>query len=274
MDTLIVGSVLGMTTLGFYDKAFTTMNRLVVRLAVGQANFRIFSIIQEDNARFRRAYLRLILTVSLIALPAFGAAIAVAPTLFTVLFGKRWVAAALPFQILCVGGVLRLYDGYASHANEALGGIWAQVRRQALGAILVVIGVWTGARFGGVVGAALGVAVAMAVLSATMQTLVSRMTGLPLRAMLGAQIPAAVCTMGVVAVLLGVEALLRREAPGVAAWQLLAVQALAGGAFYAVFLLRSPFASVRGLVHETAHDLGLHRVMQAPRAFAVGLFRR
>ncbi len=47
-----------MTSLGFYDKAFSTMNRLVNRLTLGQAPFRIFAIIHEDRERFRRAYAR------------------------------------------------------------------------------------------------------------------------------------------------------------------------------------------------------------------------
>ena len=274
LDTLIVGSVLGVTALGFYDKAFTLMNRFVVRLAVGGANFRIFSIIQEDPDRFRRAYLRLILTVSLIALPVFGGAIAVAPALFAVLFGKAWLASVLPFQILCVGGVLRLYDGYASHANEAMGAIWNQVRRQALGAVLVVIGAWAGSRIGGVVGAATGVTAALAVLSVTMQTLVCRVTGLTWRQMLGAQLPAAVCATGLVAVVLAAREVMGGAVPDVAAWQMLIVQLLSGAAFYLLFLVHSPFPSVTALVQETAVDLRLHTALARVKGFGSALFRR
>lgn len=259
MDNLIVGTVLGVTALGFYDKAFTTMNRIVNRLAVGQANFRIFSIIQEDPARFRRAYLRLIFTVSLIGLPAFGAAIVAAPALFAVLFGGGWSSSVLPFQILCVGGILKLFDGYASQANEALGGIWAQVRRQAVGAVLVVVGAWLGSRYGGLLGAAVGVSSAIAILSATMQALVRRMAGLTWREMLGAQVPGVTCALGLAATMLLASTLVTRTIEDAAGWQLLMIQALAGGGFYLLFMLRSPFALVRTLVQETANDLGLDR---------------
>lgn len=259
MDNLIVGTVLGVTALGYYDKAFTTMNRVVGRLAVGHANFRIFSIIQEDQARFRRAYLRLIFTVSLMGLPVFGGAMVAAPALFTVLFGDGWQEAVLPFQILCAGGMLKLFDGYASQANEALGGIWAQVRRQGLGAVLVVSGALLGSHLYGVVGAAMGVSAAIAILSLMMQSLIKRIAGLTWGEMLKAQVPAAVGTVILIAVMAAAATALHRTVSEPSAWQILMAQGTAGGIFYVLFLIRSPFTSVRDLVWETVKDLGLNR---------------
>jgi O-antigen/teichoic acid export membrane protein len=197
-----------------------------------------------------------------------------APSLFVVLFDETWLPSVVPFQVLCVGGVLRLYDGYASHANEALGGIWAQVRRQALGAVLVAVGAWGGSMLGGIVGAAVGVTLALAVLSAMMQTLVSRLTGLTWSEMLTPQLPGLVCAAGLVVVLLTVEAVSGEMRPGLPAWQLLAAQVLAGAAFYVAFLACSPFRSVRELVRETLMDLGISRRLQAVRWLPSGLLPR
>jgi O-antigen/teichoic acid export membrane protein len=257
IDTLIVGSVLGMTALGFYDKAFTLMNRLLGRLALGGGNFRIFAIIHEDRVRYRRAYLRMTLAISLIALPGFGALMVMAPAVIVVLFGKSWLPSVVPFQILCVAGVIRLYDGYASAANEVMGVIWLQVRRQAVGVVLVAVFTWLGSRYGGVVGAAIGITAALALLTASMQALVIRETGITAGEMLRAQLPAAVCALGIMVVALCTEILIRRWVHEPAAWTMLLGQAGTGCIFYAWFILRSPFASVRGLVHETIADLGL-----------------
>lgn len=255
LDNVVVGRVLGVTALGFYDKAFTTMNRLVFRLTLGQTYFRIFAIIHEDIERFQRAYTRLILTISLIGLPVFAGCIVVARPLFEVMYGPRWLPAVLPFQLLCVGGMLKLLNAYASQANEAAGGLWAQVRRQAFGAVLVVIGAGVGSLRGGITGAALGVLIAMAILTVALQSLVRRVTHLTWRGLLAPQVPGATCALLLVAVLLMAGFGLRALVPEPPAWLLLLVQALAGGLFYGAFVLFSPFRAVRDIVHETLADV-------------------
>jgi O-antigen/teichoic acid export membrane protein len=255
LDNLIVGRVLGMTALGFYDKAFTTMNRIVNRLTLGQAYFRIFSIIHEDPERFRRAYSRLVLTISLIGLPAFTAAIVVAESLIVVMYGDKWRPAVLPFQMLCVGGILKLLNAYASQANEAAGHVWPQARRQAAGVVLVVAGAWIGSLYGGLTGAASGVAVAMVLLTAAMQSLVRRTTGLTWGEMLRPQMPAMVGSAALVAVLLAVGMVWRATAGEPHPLPLLLAQMALGGLFYGAFILFSPFAAVRDLVAETVSDL-------------------
>lgn len=255
LDNLIVGRMLGMSQLGIYDKAFATMSRFVQRLTLGQAPFRIFSIIHEDAERFRRAYSRLILSITLLGFPALAGCIVAAKSLFVVLYGEQWLAAVLPFQVLCVGGMLKLLDAYASQANEAAGNIWAQAYRQSVGAVLVVIGAMAGSYYGGVTGAAGGVLCAMIVLTCSMQTLVRRATGLSWRGMLEPQLPAWFTTAVVVVVLLATEALVRILAPTAAAWQLLLAQVVGGGLFYGALVIFSPFAIVREIVSESANDL-------------------
>jgi O-antigen/teichoic acid export membrane protein len=255
LDTLVVGRVLGMTALGLYDKAFTTMNRIVNRLTLGQAYFRIFSIIHEEPVRFRRAYSRLVLTISVLGLPAFAAAIVVARPLFVLMYGERWLPAVLPFQLLCVGGVLKLLNAYASQANEATGNIWAQTARQAFGTVCIIVGAFVGARFGGIPGAATGVAIGMAVLTVSMQALVKRTTGLTWEEMIRPQLPAVACTLLVVSVMLAIGWLVSFGPADGVDWELLLLQALGGGFAYACFILFSPFASLNEVVTETVHQL-------------------
>lgn len=254
LDNLVVGRVLGMSALGFYDKAFTTMNRIVNRLTLGQAYFRIFSIIHEEPERFRRAYSRLILTISLIGLPAFTGAIVVAEPLFLVMYGDKWRPAILPFQLLCLGGILKLMNAYASQANEAVGNVWPQAKRQALGAVCVVAGAWIGSWYGGLTGAAIGVAIGMIILTATMQALVRRSTGLTWAEMLKPLAPGLTASALLAALLLAVEAGLRAMAGALPAWQLLPAQLLTGSLFYTGFVVFSPFSTVRDLVSETVTD--------------------
>ncbi len=263
LDNMVVGRVLGVKeALGFYDKAFTTMNRIVKRLTLGNVYFRIFSIIHEEPIRFRRAYTRLVLTISIIGLPAFAAAIVSARQLILVLYGDQWLPTVLPFQMLCVGGMLKLLNEYASQANEATGNIWRQVVRQAIGTVSIVAGAWIGALLGGLAGAAIGVAVGMAVLTVSMQALVRQTTGLTWGEMLYPQIPAAACAGMMVAVLLAVAYALPMVVPNPAPWQLLLVQTVVGGVFYLLFILYSPFEDLGEIVTDSIHQLLPARVAQ------------
>lgn len=255
LDNLMVGRVLGVSQLGIYDKAFETMNRVVTRLTLGQVPFRIFAIIHEDVERFGRAYCRLILSITMIAFPIMAGCVVAAKPLFAVLYGERWGAAVLPFQLLCIGGMLKLLDAYASQAIEASGKVWAQARRQFVGAVLVIIGAGTGSFYFGVTGAAFGVLLAMAILTISMQALVRRATGLSWRALLQPQLPALATTVIVVCVLLATQAFVGAVAPTAAAWQLLIVEILTGGIVYGALVIFSPFDMVREVVRETAEDV-------------------
>jgi hypothetical protein len=67
-----LAGVLGVTALGFYDKAFSAMNAPddadEPRWSGG--SFRLFALIQEDLDRFRRGYRKVILSATLSAIRA------------------------------------------------------------------------------------------------------------------------------------------------------------------------------------------------------------
>lgn len=255
LDNLVVGRMLGISALGMYTKAFNTMTKIVFRLTLGHAPFRIFSIIHEDRERFARAYSRLILSITLLAYPALALCIAAAKPMFIVLYGEKWLPAVLPFQLLCLGGMLKLLNNYSSQANEAVGNIWAQVRRQVVGAILVLAGSIVGAFYGGIAGVAVGVFLAWGILTVSLLALVREATGLTWRAMLAPHVPALTCAVLLATVVTLAAALLRAFVVNPPAWQLLVAQLATGGLFFFAFVLISPFAAVRQIVGETADDL-------------------
>lgn len=270
LDTLVVGRLLDLTALGFYDKAFSTMNRLVNRLTLGQAPFRIFSIIHEDKERFRRAYTRLIVSITLIAYPALLTCIVIAEPLFEVLYGQQWSAAVLPFQVLCIGGMLKLLNAYSSQANEAVGAVWNQAARQAIGTVFVAIGATMGTLLAGIVGAAVGVTVAFAILTIGMQDLVRRATHLSWGALLAPQVPGLMGGVLIATLLGAMEWGLATYRPAWPAWQRLASEVLTGGVVYAAYVLFSPFATVREIVGETITDLLPPRAVRLLARFGVG----
>ena len=75
-DNLVVGKVMGLGALGLYDKAYSTMNRFLVRMNTGGPGvmFRIFAVIHEEPERFRRAYTKVMHVVVDAGLPGLHGA--------------------------------------------------------------------------------------------------------------------------------------------------------------------------------------------------------
>jgi PST family polysaccharide transporter len=256
LDNLMIGKLMGMTALGLYDKAFSTVDRFLTRLNTGgpAVMFRVFSIIHEDPARFQRGYARAILSASLLGVPFFAVLIATAPQLIVVLFGPAWTEAAPAFQLLCAAAMLRVLNAYASSAAMAAGRVWSEVWRQVAYVALMVAGIVI-FRDWGPTGAAAAVLLATSAMTVLMHMLLRRVARLTWSQMLAPQAPAVMCAAGAVAVVLVVEYALRTALGTPSNWLLLACQALTVGVFCGAFVLFAPHAALRALVHETTADL-------------------
>ena len=256
LDNLVVGRVLGGAALGLYDKAFMIMNKVVNQLNVGGADvsFRIFALIHEEPARFRAAYCKVVMTAALISFPPLTMCIVVAPELFVTLFGERWLAAVVPFQVLCAAGMLRLLNQYVSAATQAIGWVWAEVWRQVIHTALIVGGIALLSRSWGLNGAAAGLLMATAVMTVLMHAMLIRATGLSWGRLSRAVLAASVCSVGLAGTLIFARMLVRAYVIEPTSWLLLLCESGAGFAFYAAFVLFAPFAEVRRLVDETITD--------------------
>jgi PST family polysaccharide transporter len=256
IDNLIVGRMLGMSALGVYGKAYSLVSRMLARinLAGPSTSFRIFALIHEDHERFRRAYRKVVLAVTVLGYPILTALILIAPDLIHVLFGSRWMGTVLPFRILCVAGMLRLLNTYASTATQARGMIWSEVGRQVISTALLALCVALLSRWG-VGGAAAGVLVSTVVTTFLMQRLVRGVTGLHWRDLILPQVPALVCSLGLVLVLGLTRFLLQTWSPSPLHVVNLAVLVSVAVAYYLFFVFYSGFNEVRAVVLEALDDL-------------------
>lgn len=254
VDNVIIGRVLGVTALGFYDKAFSTMARAYGAMTtVGPSiSFRAFAALQDEPARFRRAFAKVTLTAVLVGYPAFAALGTTAPHLIVVLFGPKWQASVVPFQLLCVAGALRMSTAYGSAAANAHGWVWSNVWRQCLNVLAIVVGVYLAASWGinGASAAVLGAAVLMFVL---MHDLLRKATGLSWWEQVEPQLPALLLSAALVALLWGINEALRAltSNPGL----ILVAQALVAGLLAIVYVRWCPFAAVREVAQEIAGDI-------------------
>jgi len=258
VDNLIVGRLLGMAPLGYYDKAFNAVTRLsgMVNLAGPSVSLRAFALMQDDASRFRRAYRKVILSVTLVGYPLMAGVAVMAHELVEVLFGERWKPAALPLQVLCVAAMLRQLSTYASSATQAKGHIWSEVKRQAV-SVAVLIPAVAALSPWGIAGAAVGVLISTLVSTTLLQVLVRNLTGLAWRDMLEPQLPGLACAGAVAATLMAVRHVLLSWSLDLPALTVLLVGATIGLFCAAAFLLFAPFLEMRSIVYETAEDLKL-----------------
>ena len=163
-DNLVVGRVLGILPLGYYNRAFKLMTILVTYFAtvVTRVLFPIMARLQGDRERLRSTYLAGAAVLGLVSAPLGALLVVLAPEFVGVMLGPRWTPAIVPFQILTAGIMLRNVYLMAYCLDGAMGAMRKRTMRDGIYALAVVMGSLAGTRFG-LVGVATGVVLAITV---------------------------------------------------------------------------------------------------------------
>jgi O-antigen/teichoic acid export membrane protein len=160
-STLIIVKVLNPQQLGIYTMA-TTLAALPtshITSMVVQIASPLFSKLQQDLTRLDNALLRLTSGISLIAFPVMVGMALTASELVPVLLGSQWIEAIFPLQILCIIGLFKSVDPLITQAFISIGKANITARYTTLCALMIPIGVYTGAVYGGLVGVAIGLVI-------------------------------------------------------------------------------------------------------------------
>ncbi len=108
-DNITVGKVLGKLALGDYQLAYNLMLQPVQNISsvIAQATFPAFAKIQDDNQRFRQAYVRSCMLIALITFPIIAGMGVVADPMIRAVLGTKWVGAIRIFQVLAPVGIVQ-----------------------------------------------------------------------------------------------------------------------------------------------------------------------
>lgn len=108
-DDVIIGKLLGLTTLGFYTMAYNIANIPVHSLSsiIGNVSLPAYSLIQEEPRRLRDAFSKIIETVMIILLPLIGFIFLLAQDFTVVCLGEKWFPIVPALRILCFFGLFR-----------------------------------------------------------------------------------------------------------------------------------------------------------------------
>ncbi|HKY74201.1 MAG TPA: oligosaccharide flippase family protein, partial [Patescibacteria group bacterium] len=102
LDNLIVGKILGISALGFYQNAYNVANSTVGEIGdlSAQTVFPIYANIRDDKARLRRAVLRALVPLAIVASLPVIFILSTPETLVRILLGERWLAIVPLFPFL------------------------------------------------------------------------------------------------------------------------------------------------------------------------------
>jgi O-antigen/teichoic acid export membrane protein len=254
IDNLIVGSVLGVTALGIYDKAFASAQRAYNKLTVGGPGvaFRALAIIQDDPPRFQRAFEKIVVSTTILTYGVFAVIGAMGPHLIVFLFGEKWQPSVVPFQLLCAGGALRTANAFAGAAANARGWIWLNVWCQAAYVAMIAVGVYVAARWG-INGASVAVLAATAVMSVLTTWMVRLATDLKWRQLLVPHWPGVLLAALLGGLVWSVDHAFIRW--GITAhFPVLVAQGIVAGLAGLAALRWTPFPIVATVVHEVVSD--------------------
>lgn len=111
---LIIGKYFSVAQLGFYTRAYSLRQLPVQNIAqaLNKVTYPVFSSIQNDDAKLKMAYKKLMMQVMFWLTPAMLVLALLAEPLIRLVFTGKWLPSVPYFQILCVGGVLYPLHSY------------------------------------------------------------------------------------------------------------------------------------------------------------------
>jgi O-antigen/teichoic acid export membrane protein len=149
-DNFLIGKFLGSSPLGVYSLAYKIMlyplqniSRVLIRIL-----FPAFSQIQNDNDKFRHAYLRVLFFIALVAFPIMAGLMATADVLVDVLFGDKWKGLAVILMILAPVGMMQSIVTTIGSIYMAKGNTKEMFKIGAINAVVTVIAFFIGISFG------------------------------------------------------------------------------------------------------------------------------
>lgn len=164
-DQLIVGRLLGVESLGFYNKAYGLMNlpNGIVGRVINRVFFAGFAEIQNDKERLTRNIEKAFKVLFLLVIPIACWCWVLAPEIISVLLGDKWSQVILPFRILTISMVFRLGHKLAGAFAKGVGAMHAFAKSQFIYMVFVIVGSWIGTSLG-LIGVAIAINIAIFVM--------------------------------------------------------------------------------------------------------------
>jgi O-antigen/teichoic acid export membrane protein len=252
-DDALVGKVLGATALGFYQLAYRLSNISATEVThvISQVTFPAYSKLQGNMESLLRAYNRVLLVTSFLALPMGGYILVLASELTQMLLGEKWMPIVPAVQVLCVFGVTRAINGTFGAFFQGIGMPKVLTRISAMQLLLMAAIIYPLTTNMGIAGTAIAVTLPNAlVLIALFSKLAAMLNTRFLQLFKPIQIPLLACGIMVVSLISG-KAFLNPQSIG----GILSLSILAGVTYLGSAVLLGKLVWREGSVSEIVRKL-------------------
>ena len=154
VDYLVVGRMLGATTLGFYLMAFNLSTSPVKLFSTAVANVALpgFAKLQDDLVALRSGFVRSLTWLMWVTIPV-GVGLSIAATaLCSFVYGSRWAPAGQALRFLALVGIMRVALQLGSDLLVAVGRSRSTLWLQGLWLVTLLPAVVVGAHVAGIKG--------------------------------------------------------------------------------------------------------------------------
>jgi len=158
-DDVLVGKILGVTMLGFYQMAYKISNTPAteISLVISQVTFPAFSKLQGNLPGLREAYLKVLQLTAFLSFPLAGLIFVMAPEFTNIFLGEKWMPMVPAMQILVFAGLTRSVAASSGFLFYAIGKPKNDTRLQIIRLIVLVIFIYPFTVTWGITGASFAV---------------------------------------------------------------------------------------------------------------------
>lgn len=141
--SFFIGNRAGLVPLGYYTQAdkWSKLGITSVSQVLTSSFLPALSEVQDDNDRFARVALKMNRFTSYLLFPAIGFLIVMATPIFHTLFGEKWDASIILFQMLLIRGIFTILNTLYNNYILALGHSRDIFRLEVLRDIVAFIGI-------------------------------------------------------------------------------------------------------------------------------------
>lgn len=122
-DAILVGKLLSVVALGFYQMAYHISNTPATEIThiVSQVTFPAYARLQDNLSRLRSAYLKVLSFVAVLVFPLAGGIILLSQEFTLLILGAKWSPIIKLMQVLGIAGLLRAIAATTSPVFLAVG---------------------------------------------------------------------------------------------------------------------------------------------------------
>jgi O-antigen/teichoic acid export membrane protein len=226
-DRLLIGAFLGTPALGFYAVAYRILDTSQVLLvnAARKLAFPVFSRLQHDPERMRRAYSRVTRALSVIILPGYVGLALVAQEAVVVIFGQRWTQSGPVAAVLFLIGPVLTVQLFSGSLMNAVGHPEVTFRIRLITTVVNIVGFLVAViLFGSIIAVAAAFVLRGYLVMPLIMVWLRKYAGIPLAAHLGELRSPALATVVMAVAVVAVKLAL----PGLGQAALLAIEVAVG----------------------------------------------